>query len=315
MELRHLRYFVAVAEELNLRRAAARLHIAAPPLSVQIRQLETEIGTALFSREARRIQLTDAGRVFLEHARKLLEEAKRGINMARQAANGEIGHLSVGYTPAGFRVFPQLLPAFKKRFPQVELTFHSLTITAQLEALRRNELDIGFGFVFLPIPTEEFDVQQLVNEPVVAVLPRNHRLAASRSISIRDLSNEPLILPARSASPDAYQQIEQVFLRTGAALNVAYQLEDALSILNFVAMGAGCALLPDYLRGIHQQGVVHRPIRPPEIVDTLAMIKKKGQRGLAERFFQLAAETFPGGLATRRSPPRRRRARAREAPP
>ena len=115
MELRHLRYFVAVAEELNIRRAAARLHMAPPPLSVQIRQLETEIGAELFSREKRRMKLTDAGRFYLDHARHLLADVQRGVILARQAANGEIGHLSIGhYTPAGFRVLSKVLPHLQK---------------------------------------------------------------------------------------------------------------------------------------------------------------------------------------------------------
>src|SRR5579872_6599418 len=143
MELRHLRYFIAVAEELNYRRAAARLFIAAPPLSVQIKHLQQEIGVELFARRGRGIQLTEGGRAFLDQARKTLTSANRGIAVARQAANGEIGHLSIGYNaPAGFLVFPKVVPAFCRARPLVQVTFHALNMPQQLEGLRREELDL-----------------------------------------------------------------------------------------------------------------------------------------------------------------------------
>lgn len=293
MELRHLRYFVAVAEELNIRRAAARLCIAPPPLSVQIRQLETEIGTDLFSREKRRLKLTDAGRFYLDHARHLLADAQRGILLARQAAKGEIGHLAIGhYTPACFRVLSKVLPVFKKHFPQVQLSFHSLSVSPQLDAIRREDIEVGF--VFLPVPQNEFDMQELMQEPVVAVIPKEHPLAVRRSVSIKELSTEPLILPSRAVSPETYSQIEQLFLTAGATLNVAYELENALSMISLVSIGAGCSLLPEYLRGVHQKGVVYKSIRPPNIVNTLAMVKKKGSKGLPAKFFQLVMDVLPG---------------------
>jgi DNA-binding transcriptional LysR family regulator len=300
MELRHLRYFVAVAEEMSFRRAASRLHIAPPPLSVQIRNLEAEIGADLFSREGRGIRLTEAGRVFLEQARKTLIDAKRAIELARYAANGEIGHLSIGYNaPTGFRIFPKVIPAFKERWPNVRLTFRAHNLGQQLERLEREELDVGF--IWLPVPAGQFDVQPLVQEPLVAVLPTDHRLASKQSISVKDLSPEPLILLARELDPDTYHEIETLFQRAGATMNVAYELENSLSMINFVAMGCGCSLLPDYTRAIRQEGVVHRPLRPPNLAKTLAVIKKKGRGGLAEMFFRFTTEHIAGSGGRRRS--------------
>lgn len=291
MELRQLRYFVAVAEEMNFRRAAVRLHIAAPPLSVQIRKLEAEVGTDLFAREGRGIRLTEAGRVFLEHARKTLVDAGRAMELARQAAHGEIGHLSIGYNaPAGFRVFPRVVPAFKRNWPDVHLTFHTHSIVQQLERLTREELDVGF--VWLPIPTGAFDIGELVRESLNVVLPTEHRLAARESISIKDLSGQPLILLSRALDPETHREIEALFRRVGATMNVVYELENSLSMINFVAMGCGCSLLPDYTRAIRQDGVVHRPLQPPGVVKTLAVIKRKGRGGLAEMFFQFAADNL-----------------------
>jgi len=291
MELRHLRYFVAVAEEMSFRRAAARLHIAPPPLSVQIRKLEAEIGTDLLLREGRGFRLTEAGQVFLTQARKTLIDARRGVELARQAAHGEIGHLSIGYNaPTGFLVFPQIVPAFKKRWPNVHLSFHAHNIVKQRELLLREELDLGF--VWLPIPAEEFDIQPLVQEPLQAVLPAEHRLAKKPAIAIKDLSGEPLILLSRALDPPTFQEIEGLFRRVGASMNVVHELENSLSMVNFVAMGSGCSLLPQYTRAIRQDSVVHRPLKAPNLFKTLAIIKKKGREDLAGMFFRFTVENL-----------------------
>ncbi len=284
MELRHLRYFVAVAEELNFRKAAERLHIARPPLSVQIRKLEMEVGADLLSRGGRNIELTQAGRVFLERARQTLAHANQSIVLARQTAAGVIGQLSIGYNmPAGFRVFPTIVPAFKKKWPSIHLTFHDLKISQQLEGLRRDELDVGF--VWLPIPEDEFDTQELLQEPMIVVLPENHRLASQPVISIKDLSGEPLVIISRAMDPETFRGIEQMFRRAKAKMNVVYELENSLTMVNFVAMGIGCSLLPDYTRRILQHGTIGIPLEQP-MFKTLAIIKKQGRGDLVESFYR-----------------------------
>jgi len=285
MELRHLRYFVAVAEEVNFRKAAERLHMATPPLSVQIRNLEREIGVELFSRAGRNIRITEAGRAFLHHARQTLAHANGGIAVARRAANGEIGHLSIGYnTPAEFRIIPKVVPAYRRKWPDVHLAFRRLENSQIIEALRRNELDVGF--VCLPIPTGEFEAHELTHEPLVAVLPAEHPLATSPSVSIKDLLREPMILFPKVLDPESYNQIEQLFMRAGSAVNAVYELENSLSIINFVAMGIGCSILPDYARRIRIDGIVYKPLRPKNIVKILAIIKKKKSTSeIADAFY------------------------------
>jgi DNA-binding transcriptional LysR family regulator len=291
MELRYLKYFVVVAEELNFTRAAERVHIAQPSLWAQIRKLELEIGVNLLARAGRGIKLTDAGRVFLEQARRTLADAERGVALARQAANGEIGQLSIGHNvPAGFRVFPQTIPSFKRAWPRVQLTFHSLNVPQQLEGLRREEIDVGF--VWLPVPDEEFDVCPLVEEPMVAVLAADHRLVSKAAVTVKDLSREPMILPARPGASNSYHEIEQLFAHAGAVLNVAYELDNSVAMINFVAMGCGCSLLPDYVRNIRQEGIVYKPLRAPNMTNTLAIIKRKSAGRVADSFFQFAAERF-----------------------
>lgn len=295
MDLRHLRNFVVLAEELNFTRASARLHMAQPALSVQIRRLEKEVGTELLCREGRGTKLTDAGRVFLDHARQTLATARLGIVSAQQAAQGETGHLSIGYsTAAEFRIFPSIVPAFKKRWPNIHLSFHQLGALQQIDGLRREGLDIGF--TWLPIPTDEFDVVALANEAFAVVVPSNHRLAAEETVSIKSLSREPLVLFARDLNPMLYQELEHLFMRVGAEMNVAYELDSLVSLLNFVAMEAGCSVAPDYLRLIAPPSIVFKPLSPPDLVKTLAIARKKKRSGLANSFYQFTVDRCPAVL-------------------
>jgi DNA-binding transcriptional LysR family regulator len=289
MELRHFRYFIAAAEELNFRRAAVRLRIAQPALSVQIRQLETEIKAQLFSREGRGIKLTEAGRVFLDQARKTLADVARGVALAQHAANGDIGHLVIGHNgPAELLAFPAIVPAFKEKWPKIHLSFQNYRTPQQIDRLRSDELDLGF--VWMPIPADEFDILELMSVPLGVALPTGHRLAGSKILSVSDLSNEPLILFSRRRDPDSFHQIEELFLAAGATLNIVYEFELLLSVINFVAMGSGLSLLPDYHRRIGMPGVVYRPLKPPNIVKHLAVVKKKGAGGAVNNFFHFSAD-------------------------
>lgn len=293
MELRHLRYFVAVAEECNFRRASAILNVAQPALSVQVRQLEEEIGTLLFERGGRGVSLTAAGEVFLGYARQALREAKSGVERARQAASGEIGHLNIGYsTASGLLVFPAMVPAFRREHPGVKLNFHSLLPSEQLTALASGRIDVGFGY--LPFDTDGFDVEPLVGEELVAIIPAMHRLARERSISIKDLSGEPLILPDAGLMPKVRHLITNLFDLCDANLRVAYDAKHAINLLSFVGTGLGCALLPSYVLQIKLDNVVYKPIDPPNLTLELAIVKRKDCRPPADRFFQLALREFKG---------------------
>jgi DNA-binding transcriptional LysR family regulator len=304
MDLRYLRHFVIVAEELNFTRAAERLHTAQPSLSVQIRKLETQVGVALFSREGRGVSLTDAGRVFLDRTRKTLADVDCSVALARQAANGETGHLSIGYdAPAEFRVFPRVVPAFRERWPHVHLSFHNLKNSQQLDGLRRDELDVGF--VFLPIPTDEFAIEELTKVPLVVALPANHRLARASTVSIKDLSHEPLILFPRSLDPETYDQIEQLFLAAGAAMNVVLETATFLSGINFVSLGSGCSFLGDYARRVRWDGVIYKPLEP-QLVKTVAVIKKKRSADLVEAFYRFTLDNVRRGDSERPQASQRR---------
>lgn len=291
MDLRQMRYFVAIAEQSNFTHAAARLNIAQPALSVQIRRLEEEIGAQLLIREARGVKLTRAGSFFLGRARETLTQIEQSVELTRRAANGDIGSLAIGYSaPAEFRVFPRIVPAFKKLRPGVHMSFHGMSPRRQVEALRQERLDIGFAW--LPLPFDEFDIVELANETLVAAIPSEHRLAIAPTVSIRDLSVEPLILFSRSLDPDTYHQIEQLFLRCDTVLNVAFELDTMMSAINFVAMGAGCSLIADYACAVKREGVVYRPISGPNIAKTLAIIKRKRSEEVIDSFFRFAVDNL-----------------------
>jgi DNA-binding transcriptional LysR family regulator len=299
VELRQLRYFVAVADHLNFTRAAARLYISTPALSMQVRQLEKEIGAALLSREGRGIKLTEAGRAFLGKARETLANASTAITLAQRTANGEIGQLTIGYhAPAEIRVFPKIVPAARRSWPNLHLSFHDLRPPQQLEGLRRDELDLGV--VWLPVPTGEFEIQELTRERLVAVLPVSHRLSSASTVSVKDLSGEPMVLFPEAMDLETFHEIEQLFSSAGAAMNIVHELETLLSIISFVAMGLGCSVLPAYMRSIRYDGIVYRPLRPPNLVKTLAIIKKKGKAGLSDAFYRLAVKNMRSEITNSR---------------
>ena len=296
MELFQARYFITVADELSFRRAAENLHVSTSSLSVQIRKLEIEIGADVFIREGHTIKLTDVGRVFLKEARQMLVQAERSVMLARQAASGELA-LSIGYnTVAEFNAVPRIIPAFKKQWPNAQLTLRSLRTPEQFEALRCNELDLGF--ICPPVPSDDFDIQELTREPFVVVLSAAHRLANASVISFEDLSGEPLILYSRLVDPDSFRQIEQHFAQARAAMNVVYELESSFVMINFVATGNGCSIVPAYAAGICRDGTVCKPLGPPTIIRTLAVAKRKDSGILAESFYRFAVEQLAPELLT-----------------
>lgn len=291
MELRHLRYFVAVAEELSFRRAAERLHIAQPPLTVQIHKLEQEIGAKLFSRARRKVALTDAGCIFLEQARQTLAQVNQAAVLARQASKGESAHLSVGCgTAAEFRIFPSLIPAFMKSYPDIRLDFHNMRTPQLLERLERDELDVVFPW--LPVAEESFQIQPLAHEHFLAALPTQHELACAEHASIKALSNIPLVLFSRALDPELFHEIQQLFSQVGAVMNVAYEVNSLVSVLTFVAMGVGCSVLPEYIRELPRAGIVLKELQGPRLVKTVGMVKKADKGGLAEIFYQFTLSNF-----------------------
>lgn len=291
MELRHLRYYIAVAEELNFRKAAERLHISTPPLFTQIRDLEQEIGASLLTREGRVMQLTKAGSVFLAEARETLARARRGVALTRQVAAGYAGSLAIGYnTVAAFGVFPQIVRAFNEQWPNVRLTCHYHSTPRQLNALSRDDLEIGF--LCPPVPTDEFEVHELSRQPFVAIVPDSHPLAHTPQVSFEALSREPLITYSRALDPHAFSQIQQNFERANAVMNVVHEFESVPAIVQLVALGGGCCIVPEYVRALCPRGVVCKSLDPAGIHCSMAIVKKRCRAGNAGVFYRFVLDSF-----------------------
>ena len=202
MELRHVRYFVAAAEELSFRRAAERLHVSQPALSVQIAQLEDELGATLLDRDRHHVALTAAGKVFLDRARRLLHAADEAVRAAGRAARGETGRLAIGFiAQLSYEWLPTVLRSFRKRYPDVEINLTELTPTRQIEGLVDRQLDLGIIGLGLPTPHDELEVAVMSREGLVVALPLDHPMANRRRVALRELAKEKFIFTARVDAP------------------------------------------------------------------------------------------------------------------
>jgi len=261
VELRHLRYFVAVGETLHFGHAAERLRIAQPPLSQQIRRLEEELGIRLLYRTSRHVELTDAGRLFLIEARRTLVQADRAASIAMRADRGEVGRLTIGYmASAELSVFPTILPAFRKRHPGVFIVLQILPPREQFQGLRAGRLQAGF--VRLPVTDRTLSVVPVFREPLVAVLPESHALARPRTVSLRALRNETLVLFPREHAPGYYDFLMRTCRQSGLDPKLVHESEKLQTIVSLVAMGRGVSLMPRCVVNLTRKGVVCRPLRP-----------------------------------------------------
>jgi DNA-binding transcriptional LysR family regulator len=298
MELRHLRYFVAVAEERHFGRAARRLHIAQPPLSQQIRVLERELGVTLLQRTSRRVLLTDAGRAFLVEARSTLAQAARATEVASRAAGGEIGQLIIGHmASAELNVFPRLLPAFRKRYPGVALTFQLLGVGEQFEMLHTGEIHVGF--LRLPATDRTLTVKPLVREPLVIALPERHRLARRRSLSLRALGGERLILFPRTHAPGYFDLLVAICRQAGLEPTIVKETRRLHTALSLVATGHGVSLVPKCVARLGRSGVVCRAVRPaPRDTEIGIAYDPTTPSALARIFVAVAHEVFATSTGT-----------------
>jgi len=275
MELRLLRYFIAVAEELNFTHAAARLHIAQPSLGQQIRQLEDYIGTPLFIRDKRRLQLTEAGRVFLREARRILQDVEHGVDLARQAARAEAGTITVAMIPGPEgQLFSGILPYLLHSYPNLEVNLRSLTAPQQIAALQRGEINLGF--LRGPINDDCIDSIVIAREPVVAVLPENHPLAKLEKVSPKALSELPLIQIMREVAPMVHDTMYKVGTDCGVQFRTLLETEHIMTTLNAVANGLGFSVFAAYVEQIVPKNVVVRPLEMPRVprLELLAAYRK-----------------------------------------
>jgi len=259
MELRHLRYFVAVAEELNFRRAAERLHISQPPLTAQIQQLERILEVQLFERNKQRVLLTAAGRELLIHAERILADVAATRVKVVNAMSGDGGELRIGYTESAIYVgfILETIQRFRSERPAVKLTLYPMKSTAQLAALERGELDIGFVWALPDRPSTLLEYETIWDEPLMMAAPRENPLAqVGRRLCLADLAAEPFVTISRDSGA--------LFFRTMNALcqtpEIAYEAPDLTTVLGLVASGAGVAIVPAAMQRLQTPGVVYRSI-------------------------------------------------------
>ena len=266
MELRHLRYFVAVAEEGHITRAAERLGIQQPPLSHQIRALERELGVQLFRRLPRGVELTEAGRSFIEDARAALARVGQGVEAAKRVARGEQGHLRLAVPPtAPFHPFvPQVILAFREAYPLVSLTMEENLRMETMEQLRGGQMDVAFLRASIAAP-EGLVVHPLLEEPMVAALPSGHPLARSApsqdaALPLRALAGETFIAYARQQGPALYEAMAAACLQAGFSPQLGQEAPRISTALSLVATGFGVTLVPASMRRMALEGVTYRDL-------------------------------------------------------
>lgn len=309
MELRHLRYFVAVAEELHFGRAAARLHIAQPPLSRQVRDLERELGTGLFSREKGRVQLTHAGRAFLPEARRTLAQAERALRTAQRAAQGEVGRLRVGFVEAATYsgVLPDALGAFRAQLPNVGLELFELSSLQQTEALRDGRIELGILHSPPHDAAQWLGIERVLQDPMVVALPRDHRGAARARVALRSLAGDPFLMFRRPDGPGLYDRIIAACQAAGFSPQVAQQAGQIQTLVGLVAAGVGVALVPGSLAELQRPGVVYRPLSGRQVdMGTWAVWRAADASPVRERFLdalRTAARRGPARPAAARCGP------------
>ena len=260
IELRHLRYFVAVAEELHFGRAAKRLHLAQPPLSQQIRKLEEIVGHSLFARTSRAVKLTSAGEAFLDRARRTLRHVEEDLEEARSVGRGEVGFLKVGFIGSSMLTrLPATLGLYRRQFPKVKLQLREFHTSGVIQGLIDNTLDVGF--VRDSGPTEGLEVEPLFSESFIVVLPAKHRLAKQNAFTGSELRDEPFVLFTPTASKRAWEKTMAICEAHGYRPNVVQEAPQWLTIMRLVGAGLGVTLAPECVRRIATSDVVCRKLR------------------------------------------------------
>jgi len=293
MELRHLRYFVAAAEELNFGRAAARLRVSQPPLSRQIKNLEEEIGAPLFDRSRRKLQLTPAGKSFLEQAKQILTLSDRAARLAKAVGQGKCGQLTVGFlSPLGGLFLPAGVRKFRQKFPRVEVTLTEMVPRRQVKALVEGCIDLGI----MPKDEARFE-KDLALEPVaevgmLAALPPEHALTRLRKVPLQKLADEPLVVFKRSSAPALHDWIRDLCRANGFEPNIGRQCDQAQAMLDSVASGIGIGIVPEFFRR-YQSEVVFRPFAPHSPKTELCVVWRRRDHSEAVRALRaILQQTF-----------------------
>ncbi len=300
MELRHLRYFIAVAEAENVSRAALKLHVSQPALSRQIRDLEEELGFLLLERSAKSVRLTEAGHAFLTEARAALQRVEEGVQAARAVATGTSGELHVGYAPSlTARILPPTLRAFQTELPRMRVKLHDLSTEEMLARLREGKLQIAL----LVRPTRAMlrglRFEELLRDSLRLAVPPNHRLAQQRSVTLAEAAREPLVAYSRAEYPEYHEYLADLFAGSKGKPRIAEEHDSVSSLIAAIEAGCGVALAPESLACFAGPRLKLVPLSPtPEPFVVGGGWAPTGLNAAAEKFLKCAKETAKNGGAT-----------------
>jgi DNA-binding transcriptional LysR family regulator len=290
MEMRKLKHFVVLAEELHFGRAARRLSITQPPLSISIRGLEEEVGVRLFERTRRNVALTHAGMIFLGEARDILDRASRAVDLTQAAYRGEVGRLTVGFLAStAYTLLPPVLREFVVRFPDVSLDLRELAMPLQFEALRRADIDVGM--LRPPVVDRSLASEMVLEEPMILALPAGHALAKLRRVPPAKLATEPFVMFRREPGLLFHDLIMDFCARSGFLPRIAQEASQTHAVMGLVSAGLGLALVPESVRRIGMRGVAFRPVtRDAPIAQTAIAWQAKNDSPLVRGFLETARD-------------------------
>ena len=286
MELRHIRYFLAVAEERHFTRAAAKVGIGQPPLSQQIKDLEREVGAALFHRLAHGAELTEAGKAFLAGVKEMPLIAERATTAARRASRGETGSLRIGFTPSTTfnGVAPSAIRAFRRAYPDIHLSLEEANTTRLVVGLQEGAFDAEF---LRPgaSAAAELQLKQLAEEPMVVALPKAHRAAALKRVDLAMLEHDPFLLFPREIAPTIYDTIVDACRKAGFEPHISQLAPHFSTIVNLVAAELGVSIVPASMMQMRVAGIAYRPIAGQSPTTQLALAYRRGETSPVVRNF------------------------------
>lgn len=292
MELRHLRYFITVAEELNFSKAALKLYTAQPSLSQQIKDLEEDVGVRLLNRTKRKVELTEEGAVFLEQARLTIAQAEKAINMARQVSKAKQKMLRIGFVPvAEMKIFPYVLPNLRVQNPELKIELQSLNNIEQFKGIKKGELDITF--TRQRVDSEEIESRFVLREPLVFILPKDHPLAKYERIPVKALDGIDFVIPSDEQSKTLHDTILGFAEQNGVSFKIVQKADNILFNINSIGIGLGCTILPGYIVPLLLENSVTRPLDVELPSLDLFVSYRKNANGIAvQKFMELLSKVF-----------------------
>lgn len=291
MELRHLRHFIALAEEGHFGRAAERVFVVQQALSSSIRKLEDEVGVPLVTRSTRRVELTPAGVEFLAGARETLALAEQTLERTRRAARGEVGRLTIGFVGGmAFGGLPRIVRVFRERFPAVGVELRELSAEEQEAALRAGQIDVGL--LLLPVRDPSLEARALWREPLVAALPAAHPLTGHERLSISDLAGEDFVFFPRQQRATYFDQVMRWCAESGFTPRVVQEALEIPTLLSLVSAEVGVFLPIRFFQSLGMDGVVYRPVQDAPLVDIVAVWRRGEKDALLDGFLAVAVEVL-----------------------